>query len=199
MNEDEKNPQEGGAVETPTTTETEIETSQDPIKEERQRIEKKDKLTKHERLLFAKKQIEEQLAEEESKIDPNTPVTVAMLEQRDREKVKETSLTLADEIADEDERVVVKEYLQSRIVPSDNPRADVAAARALVNSLKNGRIAEELARKSTAHSHSSGGGAPAKPSAGAFEPTAQELVFMRPPYSLTQEQIIEARKKQSQT
>ena len=173
--------------------------SQDPVRQERERIEKK-QFTRRERLEFEKRKVDEQLVELDRKegVVPaanDEPVTVAMLEARDKEKSRETALTLADTIQDEDERAVVKHYLQTRVVPSGNPDEDVKFARAAVNSLRNAQIAEEIARKQGGKSHASGSGAPAKPPEGEFVPTQEELVFMSPPYNLTKEEVLAKRPK----
>lgn len=206
---DEKNPNDGEMVEIPQTetNHTDSEPSHDAIKEERKNIEQKGSATKKDRLLYAHGQIAEQLKQfgievptiSGSDVDKDTPITVGMLQDMQIKQGQETALQLADqEITDEDERIVTKNYLETRIVPSGNPRADLAAARALTNSLKNSKIAEELSRKATPTNHSTGGGAPARPPEAAFEPTSQELVFMQPPYNLTQNEIIEARKRNQQ-
>lgn len=207
---DEKNPNDGEMVEIPQTetNHTDSEPSHDAIKEERRNIEQKGSATKKDRLLYAHGQIAEQLKEfgiqvgsiaPDSEVDKDTPITVGMLQDLQKKQGQETALQMADqEIADEDERIVTKNYLETRIVPSGDPKADLAAARALTNSLKNSKIAEEISRKTSPANYSTGGGAPAKPPEAAFEPTSQELVFMNPPYNLTQNEIVEARKRNQQ-
>jgi len=174
--------------------------SQDPVAKERERIEKK-QFTRIERLEFEKRKIEEQLQEEYKKEGkaPATPkdtlVTVEMLEKMQKDQARKTALELADAIEDENERTVVKHYLDTRVVPSGNPQEDLKFARAAVNSLRNAQIAEETARKTNGKSHPSGSGVPARPQEDVVEFTAEELVFLGPPYNLTKDQVIASRPK----
>ena len=70
----------------------------------------------------------------------------------------------------------------------------IKLATAAVNSLKNSQIAEETERKKNPKNHQDGPGAPAKPET-SFTPTAEEAIFMSPPYNMTKEDIIKARGK----
>lgn len=178
---------------------SEAKASQDPIKRELERVGEK-KLSKIERLHFAKKKIEEQLSEldEESGIkaiigeDDDEPLTVGKFKQMQKDQGKKNALDLADEIEDESERDLTKHYLENRIIPSGDAESDVKLARAAVNSLKNAQIAEEMARKGSAKGKPSSPGSPARHDK-AFEPTEEERVFMSPPYNLSKEEIIKAR------
>jgi hypothetical protein len=172
----------------------------DPIREERERIESsgEKKLTKRERLLFAKGKIEEQLKEFGGDvvegIDPTTPVTVGMLEEMRKGEAKKTAIDLAQTIENEDERIVVVDYLENRIVPSGNPEADLKLARAAVNSLRNEQLLSETQRGGTAKTHSSGSGAPSVQTSNE-ELTPTEMVFTQPPYNLTKAEIVSKRPK----
>lgn len=128
--------------------------------------------------------------------DDDAPVTVGMLKQREREQAAKTAETLAEEqIKDPSELELTKHYLATRIRPSGNPQEDLKDARALVNSVKNTRLAEEAMRRGTPKGHSSGSGAPAPAGQGVFEPTTAEATLMKPPFNLSKDSIIEARKK----
>ena len=183
---------------------SDAKTSQDPIKRELERVGEK-KLTKVERLRFAKKKIEEQLSEldEDNGVkaiigeDDDEPLTVGKYKQMQKDQGKKNALELADEIKDEDERELTKHYLEHRIVPSGDAEADVKLARAAVNSLKNAQIAEEMSRGGGAKKKPSSPGNPAKHES-AFEPTDEELVFMAPPYNLSKEAILKAREADQQ-
>ena len=180
------------------------QTSQDdPLKKELEDIDKgKTTYTKRERLNFEKKKIDEQLGviDKEEGITPDTeitdttPVTVGMLDKREREQSKKTALNMAEAIEDEDERKLVIHYLKNRIVPSGNSESDLRLARSVVNSLRNSQIAQEMDRKRDPNEHQSSSGAPATHEK-EFTPTIEELVFMKPPYNLKKEDIIKAREE----
>jgi hypothetical protein len=99
-------------------------------------------------------------AEEEG--DDDKPVTRGDLKRMERERVQRTALQLAENITNPDERELAKEYLRTRIQPSGNAEADLADAMALVNSVKNRQVSEEIARKAglPAKRHISGTGNP---------------------------------------
>lgn len=184
------------------------EPSQDPVKTELERVQRKEPKSEAEKAAFALKKNAERA--KELGLDPaailgvapvvdstsdDTPMTVGMFKKQRAEEAAKTALQLADEITDENERELTKHYLNTRIVPSGNPQEDLSFARAAVNSIKNGRIAEEMGRRGAATTHT-GSGAPAKREDGEFVPTAEESALMRPPFSLSKEKILEARGKQ---
>lgn len=122
-------------------------------------------------------------------------VTVEMLEQRDKDKAAKTAISLADEqIENETERELVKHHLESSIRPSGNPATDLANARAIVNSVKNKQIADEAARRGDPTRHGSGNGAPGNHEM-TFTPTEEESRFMKPPFNVTKDDILKARKE----
>lgn len=171
------------------------EPSQSPLEKELDRVEKKGKYSREERLLFEKSKIEDQLRElGGSTEDDDAPVTVGMLKAKEKEAVEKTALQLADDIEDETERKLVKHYLSENI-RAGTPQESIRLARAVVNSLKNSQIAQEVTRKQEAQRHSSGSGAPAKQE-DTSELTPEEEVFARPPYNLSKEKIIAARKRE---
>lgn len=130
---------------------------------------------------------------EDQVITPDTPVTVGMLEQMRREDTKKTAIELAEGIEDPKERELTIHYLKTRIVPSGDAQDDLRFARQAVNSVKNGQIAEELARGTSPKNFSSGAGAPPKPTPATPELTPEELMFTRPPFNMTPQEVISKR------
>ena len=197
------NEEEKKEVETPETPPSQDE--DDPLKKELEKIEdKKPKFTRRERLNFEKRKIDQQLGEldedegiEKPPIDESkdTPVTVGMLEKRDKEQAKKTAIELANDIEEDSERKLTIHYLQTRIIASGNPQEDLKHARAIVNSLKNSQIAEEANRKVKPKSNATPPGGPGKHEK-VFTPTEQERVFMAPPYNLTKEEVIKSREQE---
>lgn len=178
------------------------EPSQDPVKQELEKEERKaGGKSELEKLQFTKKKLLERETEllKEQGVEPtipdnkDVPLTVGMYEQLQKQNAQRTALQLAEDIADDHERELAKHYLKTRVVPTGNPQEDLRFALAAVNSVRNGMIAEEVARRGTP-SHGTGGGAPARKPEGVFTPTADEAAMMKPPFNLSQEQIIAARK-----
>lgn len=126
--------------------------------------------------------------------DKDQPLTVAMLEQLQKENGKKSALQLAESIEDTKERELTKIYLENRIVPSGDAQEDLKMARALVNSVKNGQIAQLAATRGTPAAHSSSPSAPAKVEK-EVELTREEQVLMAG-FNLTKEQVLAARPKQ---
>lgn len=156
----------------------------------------KTKLTRRERLEFAKSKIESELDELDAQEDDTRPLTVGEFKRMTQEGTKKTALQLADsKIDNEDERAEVKEILESRIIPSDDPEKDLQTARDMVNATKHRLLLEEEARKKNPQSHAHTPGNPGNVPE-PFTPTELELVMMRPPYNLSQQEVLEARKKQ---
>jgi len=178
--------------------------SQDPLKVEADKIKKeKEGRTELEKAIFTRNQIDKRIKElggdtpadaggenEEDK----APVTVGMLKKIEQDKAAKTALTLANEqIQDETERELVIHHLENSIKPSGNAVTDLAKARAIVNETKNRQIAEEATRRQNPQRYSKAGGAPAQGGEN-FEPTPEELSYMRPPFNLTKDKILAARK-----
>lgn len=114
-----------------------------------------------------------------------------------QEKAKEktqSALEMADRLPDEETREQVKVYLQTRIVPSGNPDQDFKDALGAVSASKNKQILEEIGRATTPRTVAAGGSADAKLEQ-EFVPTEEEARFMKPPYSLSKEAILKARKE----
>ena len=122
----------------------------------------------------------------------DTPLTVGTFREMQKQDGKKTALQMANELP-EDERAEVIAALD-RVVPSGNAQADLDFARGSVNSEHNRKVAEELQRRGKPVRTAAGGSSNA-PSGEAFEPTPEEQAFMRPPYNMTKEKILAARKK----
>jgi hypothetical protein len=143
---------------------------------------KKPERTRLEKLRHTEASIKAQIAEEEAKSgiiiddeDDNKPLTRGDLKRIERDNAKKTSLQMANDLEDEDERSRVTELLETRIIPSGNPQKDLDLAIAAARSEKNAQIAAEMARKKTPPSNrSSGTGAPQKED-DQFVPTETEL------------------------
>lgn len=187
----------------PTTTPEEIPApSQDPVADELARVQKKDQgRSKREKLEYTKARVDSQLAEldaEEGNTpavsgDKSAPMTVAMYENLEKERAQKSALQMADEITDANERDLVKHHIENTIRPSGNPNEDLRVAKALVNAVKNGQLLEETARVSTPSRAPASPGAPARLPQQQEELTSDELLFMRPPFNMTKDQVIKAR------
>ncbi len=191
-------------TETETTEETQAPSQEDPVAVELARVQTKESgRTKRDKLEYTKARVESQLAEldaEEgvtptSTPDKSAPMTVAMYEQMERERGQKTALQLADEISDANERELTKHHIENTIRPSGNPNEDLRLARAIVNSVKNGQIAQEVSRATPAPRSGTAPGAPAIVAGPEAQLSAEEMSFMRPPFSLSKEQIIASRPK----
>ena len=186
------------------------EPSQDPVKAELERVQRNTPRTEAEKAAFTLKKNAERVKElgldpasilgvhQQTELeDDNSPVTIGMLKKIEADKAQRTAVQLAEDIQDANERELTKHHLEHTIRPSGNPQEDLRAARAIVNSVKNGQILQEMERKGTP-STAAYSGAPANTGAGEFIPTAEEAQMMRPPFSLSKEAIIAARKAQQQ-
>jgi len=111
-----------------------------------------------------------------------------------QQEQSKTAEELADAIEDPKERELVKQKLAT-VITSGSPEERIRVARGFVNAVKTGQIAEELGRAGTPRSFGSGAGAP--PGTTQKEPEFSELEqsYMRPPFSLTKEQVLAARPK----
>lgn len=182
--------------------------SADPLKKELDRVQKKEPKSEAEKAAYSLKKNAERLSElggdpravlgmgdqSGSGVDEDDkPVTVGMLRKLEAERSAKTSMQMAEDIEDDNERDLVKHHLEHTIRPSGNPQEDLKAARAIVNSVKNGQIAEEASRRSQARAHGSSSGAPGahtKP----IELSAEELQYTRAPFNMTPEDIVKTRR-----
>ncbi len=179
--------------------------SPDPLKEEAERVKKeKEGKTELEKALYTRNQIDKRIKELQGDTevpevpedaDDNAPVTVGMLKKLEQDKAAKTALTLAEEqIKDSTELELVKHHLENSVKPSGNAVADLQKARAIVNETKNRMIAEEATRRQDPNRYSKGTGGPGPAPEGVFTPTAEESMYMRPPFNVKKDQIIAARK-----
>lgn len=161
---------------------------------------KRVKRTKLEKAEFARKKIDAQISflKGESSVvpedDDDAPVTRGDLKKLQIEQVEKTALDRAGEITDLKERELVIHHLTNTIKSTGDPQKDLELAYSIVHSTKNTEIAEELARGGVSRALPGSRGAPPKPAAGVFTPTADEQAMMRPPFNLTEAQIVAARK-----
>lgn len=125
-------------------------------------------------------------------VEPENEVP-AWYKQEKAKEAQQTALQMADSVADADTREKVRELLQKRIVPSGNPEQDFRDALGLASSVKNKQIIEEISRYTAPRTVAAGGDIPPKTEE-EFVPTDAEKVFMAPPYNMSREKIIEARK-----
>ncbi len=135
---------------------------------------------------------------EEIEEDDDKPITVGMYKKLQRDSATKSALQLADDIQSETERELVKYHLENTIKPTGNPTEDLRLARTLTNAAKNAQIMEEINRKIPAKTFSSGSGVDRKQEQELGELTAVEKKFLGKPWKMTKEQIIAARKPQSQ-
>jgi len=187
----------------------ETETSeQDPLKTELERVQQTGRTEKEKAEFTLRKNAERVKAlggdptsilgiEKEVDIEDedDKPVTLGMLKKMQQETASKTALQLAEEISNETERELAKWHLQNTIKSTGNPAKDFELSLSLVNAVKNKQILEEIGRKGPAKTHSSGSSAPAKTEGNEIELTKDELAFMNPPFNLSKEEILKARKK----
>lgn len=183
-------------------------TPQDPLKTELEKV-KKPAFTEAEKAAYNLRKNADRAIElgldpskvlgfpetEEMPEDDDAPVTVGMLKKSEQRRSERTALQMADAIENEHERDLVKHYLENNIRPSGNPVEDLKFAREHANSVKNRQLLEEAARKNQPVRNGTGSGAPAKDQGEIFEPTAEEMSYMRPPFNMTKEEILKARPK----
>lgn len=188
-------------------------TEQDPLKEELERVSKKEPKTEMEKATHSLRGIADRIKDlggdpasilgiskpepVSESADDDTPVTLGVLRKMEQERSAKSALQLADEIENETERALTKHHLENTIRTSGNPVEDLKMARSLVNAVRNQQITQEAIRKTPAQTHSSSSSAPLNTQKVEPEITAEEMKFMRPPFSLSKEQIIAARPKQS--
>ncbi len=126
--------------------------------------------------------------------EDSQPVTVGMLRDIQKKDASKTALQMADEVGDEEIKAATKQYLSENIIPSGDAEKDFKLALAAASATKNATIVQELNRYGVPKRTAAGGSAGARVEE-EFTPTAQEQIFMQPPYNLSKEKIIAARKK----
>lgn len=182
--------------------ESTTDSEQDSLKTELERVKKFER-TELEKATYSLKKNAERVKElggdpdsvlgKKDDTDDDRPVTLGMLKKMQAEQASKTAADLANDIPSETERELVKYHLANTIKSTGNPQEDLAIAQAIVNSKKNSAVAEEIARKGIAKSHSSASSASAKTEE-VIEYTAQELQMMKPPFNLSKEDILKARR-----
>lgn len=189
------------------TEETSTEdTQQDPLKAELDKVQKKEGRTELEKAAYSLKMNADRLKvlggdprailgdEKELEDEEDKPVTVGMLKKMQQEQAAKSAIQLAEDISNETERELVKYHLENSIKSTGNPAEDLNLARAIVNAAKNKQILEEEVRKSSARTHSSASSAPLRQGDPEPELTVQEMAYMKPPFNLTKEEVLKARK-----
>ena len=181
-----------------TQPKAEAEGEQDPLKTELEKVQRKGK-TRAEKLLYTRKRIDEQLKEEgveleEPDDDDSKPMTRGDFKKLQAQTATKTALDLANEVSNETERELLKYHLENTIRSTGNPQEDFRLAQNQVNAVKNQQIIEELNRKPITKNSPTGSGAPAREQQQQEELNADELTYMRPPWNLSKQQILEARK-----
>ncbi len=198
-------------IETPEVVETATEETieQDPLKIELEKVQSRSKYTEEEKATFSFKKQAEKLKElgkdpaeilgikseyesEDEIDDDDRPLTKGEYKKMMAGTVAKTALQEADSIQNETERELVKYHLENTIKSTGVPAEDLKLARALVNAVKNTKIIEEVARKPIVKAHSNASGVDAKQEK-EFVATPEEQQFMRPPFNMTQAQIVEMR------
>lgn len=181
----------------PSSTET---TTQDPLQEELERVQKREGgRTQKEKLLYTKQRIEQQLRElgvddEPQHEDDEAPVTLGMLKRMQAETATKTALQLAEDIPGDAERELTKYHIQNTIRSTGIPSEDLKLARAIVNSTRNSQILEQVQMRPAPVTHSTGTSAPAKMEPHDIPLTHEELQFTKPPFNMTKEQILKTRR-----
>ncbi len=189
-------------------TETVVDTEQDPLKTELERVQKVSKYTEEEKAEFTFKKTAERLKSmgkdpasilgiekesfDEGYSDDDTPLTIGAWKKMQQETASKTALQEADDIQNETERELVKYHLQNTIKSTGVPSEDLKLARALVNAVKNTQIIQEVSRKTPAKTHSNSSGVDAIRTE-EFVPSIEEQAMMRPPFNMSQADIIAAR------
>lgn len=122
------------------------------------------------------------------------PLTVGMYRDMIKQDAHKTALQYAEDLQDADTKATVKSYLSDRLKPSGDPEADFRLALAAASAEKNKQVIAELNRAVPPKRTASGGSMPAFIE-DEFTPTSEEAVMMRPPYNVSKDKIIAARKK----
>lgn len=187
-----------------TTDETEEQSEEESstlkdeeLKDELERV--KTTRTRKEKLLYTKQRVEKQLKEEfgdeeDLEDEEDKPLTIGMWKKMQEASATKTALDLADEITGQVERELVKFHIENTIRSTGNPQEDLRLARTLVNATKNKQIVEEISRKVPAKTHATSTSGTGAAKEKAVEFTKDELAFMRPPFNLSKEEILKARK-----
>lgn len=129
--------------------------------------------------------------------EDSKPVTVGMLRDITKAEATKTALQRAEEIADIDTRETVKRILSTNIKPSGDAEADFRLALSAASAEKNKQVLAEISRYSAPKKTAAGGSQGARVEED-FTPTAEEQRMMQPPYNLSREKVISARKRSAE-
>jgi hypothetical protein len=170
--------------------------TEDPVQEELDKIETA-KRTKLERLQYTEARVKQQIADVlkangQQPDDEDRPLTVREFKALQATDAQHTALALADEIEDEHEQKLVKYHIENTIKPSGDAQADFRNARLIVNSVKNGQIAEEAARTTKARTAPTAPAAPPRQPSATPELSKEESNFARA-MGLSPEEVAAAR------
>lgn len=191
--------------------ETQVETTeQDPLKEELEKVQRKEGKTEAEKAAFSLKKNAERAKElgidpaevlglsrsvvEDDIDEDEKPITIGMWKKMQQETATKTALQIAEDIESDTERELTKYHLENTIKSTGNPTEDVNLARAIVNAAKNKQIIEESTRKTEAKTFSSASSAPLKHEE-EVELTKEEMMYTQAPFFLSKDEILAARKK----
>ncbi len=186
-------------------TATEVESEQDPLKTELEKVQQRVGRSEKEKAEYTLRKNAERVKElggdptdilgikTESYDEDDTPLTVGMLKKLQQETTAKTAMQQADEIPNEVERELVKHHLQNTIRSTGSPSEDLKLARALVNAVKNTEIIKEVARKTAPKTHSNSSGVDGKQEETPIY-TPEEQAFMKAPFNATPVDIMNARK-----
>lgn len=188
------------------------EPSQSPVEAELQREEKKSKKTEADKAAYTLRKNADRLrelggdpataigithGEPIDEEDDDRPLTVGEWKRMQESDNEKTALQLADEITDETERKLTKQYL-GHIKASTPPKEALRLARSMVNAAKNGQIIEEVVRTTKPATTGTAPGAPARQESTVQpELTAAEIPFTKAPFNMTPEAIIAKRPQSS--
>ncbi len=186
-------------------TATEVESEQDPLKTELEKVQQRVGRSEKEKAEYTLRKNAERVKElggdptdilgikTESYDEDDTPLTVGMLKKLQQETTAKTAMQQADEIPNEVERELTKHHLQNTIRSTGNASEDIKLARALVNAVKNTEIIKEVSRKTPPKTHSNSSGVDGKQEETPIY-TPEEQAFMKPPFNATPADIMNARK-----
>lgn len=125
--------------------------------------------------------------------DDDKPVTFGDLKRINASKARKTALDMADAIPDAADKTAVVAALK-RLVPSEDPEKDFKEAVAIANVERNSKVLEEVARKGITRTRPTGtGAAPLREEI--VELTSEEKKWTRPPFNLSEKEIVAARSK----
>lgn len=130
----------------------------DPVEQELKRVQEKPKRSRLETLEYNRNRLQKEIEDEKAKAgiveeeDDNRPLTVAEFKAMNAREAQATALSLAESIENESDRKLTLYHLENTIRPSGDAHTDLLNAQLIVNSVRNGMLAEESARSAKARS-----------------------------------------------